>query len=421
MRRYCVVTVLFLQSLFLQKGAVLAQQSPFVDQLLKNRYSLSVQEQSFSGIGAQPLKELLDGAQFVMVGEDHGTAEIPRFVSALCYTLAPQGFRTFAVESGPLVTPLLRQSSDSADHIARMADFEKKYPDSTAFFNLQQENDLITQCNKAFSPNGNFLLWGLDQELMGASGFILERILETHPGINAKAAIQDALKKEAEFHAKAATTGNPTDLYMLSATDEDVNHITGLLRSEGSVQAQSLWAQLLESRVIYQLNMTQGYDSNRRRALWMKTNFLRYYEQTSQAEKKAPKVLFKFGDWHVYKGFNPLYNNDLGNFVTELADGQHQKAANIIILGVQGPHLRFAGSGRPYRIDNSKMLDNPDYQFMKPLVDNLATDGWTVFDLRGLRKGFRSLGAVDASMERLIFGCDMLVLIPEVTASKQIQ
>jgi hypothetical protein len=41
--------------------------------------------------------------------------------------------------------------------------------------------------------------------------------------------------------------------------------------------------------------------------------------------------------------------------------------------------------------------------------------------LRGLRKGFHTLEPVDKEMERMIFGYDLLVLIPNATPSKEIQ
>jgi hypothetical protein len=55
------------------------------------------------------------------------------------------------------------------------------------------------------------------------------------------------------------------------------------------------------------------------------------------------------------------------------------------------------------------------------MFDNLEPEGWTMFDLRGLRKGFRSLEPVDKEMERMIFGYDLLVLIPNATPSKEIR
>jgi hypothetical protein len=55
------------------------------------------------------------------------------------------------------------------------------------------------------------------------------------------------------------------------------------------------------------------------------------------------------------------------------------------------------------------------------MFDNLLGQGYTMFDLRGLRKNYASLGTVDREMERMIYGYDFLVLIPTPTPSKAIQ
>ena len=166
-----------------------------------------------------------------------------------------------------------------------------------------------------------------------------------------------------------------------------------------------------------------GFDCNRERALLMKSSFVGDYRQATQADGAPPKVLFKFGAWHMYKGINPLRNNDMGNFVTELADGQGNKSLHILILGVKGAQLRFAGIGKPYQPMEFNLAQDQDsdFLFLKPMFDNLESIGWTMFDLRGLRKGFRSLEPVDKEMERMIFGYDLLVLIPNATPSTQIR
>jgi hypothetical protein len=94
-----------------------------------------------------------------------------------------------------------------------------------------------------------------------------------------------------------------------------------------------------------------------------------------------------------------------------------------MILGVKGSQLRFAGIGRPYQAGDFNLAEDKDsdFLFLKPMFDNLETTDWTMFDLRGLRQGFRSLEPVDKEMERLIFGYDLLILIPNATSSKQIQ
>jgi hypothetical protein len=54
--------------------------------------------------------------------------------------------------------------------------------------------------------------------------------------------------------------------------------------------------------------------------------------------------------------------------------------------------------------------------FLAPLYAEANPGGWTVFDLRPLRSKFASFDHADRDLERLIFGYDMLVLVPAVTA-----
>lgn len=404
-------------------GFLHAQENKFTERLLQNRYQLAVQDGRMSGSGAPVMQNAISGAQFVMIGEDHGIAQIPQFVGAVCDLVGPEGFHTMAVESGPLAAAELQQWVTRDEGRARLMEFEKKFPESIAFYDFQEEYDLLSHCAHS-ARGGPFRLFGLDQELMGSSGLILTRILETHPGKDATAEAQRLLRKNDEAHATAVKSGSPGDIYMMTASDADLNGLRDLLRKEGNATAQELIDALIESREIYQKNMSgSGYDSNRQRALLMKKTFVGNYAEATKSEGKAPKVLFKFGGWHMYKGINPLHNNDMGNFITELADGQQKRSIHILILGVKGSQLRFAGIGHPYQPAELNLAEDKDsdFLFLKPMFDNLQTEGWTMFDLRGLRKGFHSLEPVDKEMERLIFGYDLVVLVPTPTPSKQIQ
>ena len=317
----------------------------------------------------------------------------------------------------------MEQWASDKDGRAHLVAFEKKFPDSIAFYNFQEEFDLLSGCAHS-ATGGKFQLWGLNQELMGASGLLLTRILETHPGKEAAVTAQELLQKNDGAYAKASKSGNPGDVYMMSASDDDLNKLNDLLKTQGNAAAQSLMAALIESRQIYQKNMSgAGADSNRQRALLMKRTFIADYQRAERAEGHAPKVFFKFGAFHMGKGFNLLHNNDIGNLVTELADSHGTKSLHIVMLGVKGSQLHFAGIGQPYQASDFSLAadKDSDFLFLKPMFDNLEGDGWTMFDLRGLRKGFRSLGPVDKELERMIFGYDLLVLIPEARASQQVR
>jgi hypothetical protein len=400
-----------------------AQENKFTERLLQNRYQIAVQEGRLSGTGVGVLQNALTGAQFVLIGEDHGISQIPQFAGAVCDLLGPQGFHTMAVETGPLAADELQQWIATDSSRESLIAFEKKFPETIAFYNYQEEYDLLTHCVRA-AQGREFRLWGLDQELMGASGLILTRILETHPGKQAADEAQRLLQKNDDSHAVAVKSGSPGDIFMMTASDDELNKLRDLLQTEGNATSQALIEALIKSRDIYQKNMNgSGYESNRERALLMKSNFVSDYKQATQADGAPPKVLFKFGAWHMYKGINPLLNNDMGNFVTEFADSQGTTSLHIAILGVKGSQLRFAGIGRPAQPADFNLAEDKDsdFLFLKPMFDNLENEGWTMFDLRGLRKGFHTLEPVDKEMERMIFGYDLLVLIPNATPSKEIQ
>ena len=399
-----------------------AQQEKFVERLLQNRYQLTLEAGKLSGPAMPILQSALFEAQFVLIGEDHGISQIPQFSGAICELLGPQGFHTMAVEVGPLAAAEIQPWTLRDDGAKQLVEFEKKYPETIAFYNFHEEYELLSRCARA-AKAGKFRLWGLDQELMGASELILTRILETHPGRLAADQTKRLVQKSEEAHATALKSGNPGDTFMMTSSEEDLTRLRELLRKDGNTAGEALISELIESRDIYLKNMTAGYESNRERALLMKTTFEQAYSSATQEEGKPPKVLLKLGGDHTYKGFNPLRNNDIGNFLAEMADGQGAKSLHILILGVKGSQLRFAGIGRPFQPGDFNLAEDKDsdFLFLKPMFENLASDGWTMFDLRGMRLGFRSFGPVDKELERLIFGNDLLVLIPQATPSRQIQ
>jgi hypothetical protein len=403
-------------------GSLPAQtsQSDFADRLSKNRYQLAVENGRLTGDGVPVLKSALEDAQFVMVGEDHGIAQIPPFYAGLCDTLGPAGFHIMAIETGPLAAAELEKWVRQADGWKQLAAFERQYPESIAFYNWSEEYDLLSHC-AGTATGGPFHIWGLDQELMGSPRLLLTRILEQHPGPDAAREGQRLLKKNDDAHAAAVKSGSPGDMFMFAASEQELRHFRDLLRREGNAVSRSLIDALIESREIYQKNMNgSGFDSNRQRALLMKHTFFSDYRGAEQPDTKAPKVMFKFGAWHMFKGINPLHNSDLGNFVTELADGQGTRSVHIMILAVQGTQLRFAGIGRPFHPTPFNLAEDKDSDFLylKPMFAAVQGDGMTMFDLRALRKGFSSLGTIDKEVERLIFGYDLLVLVPKATPSR---
>jgi hypothetical protein len=58
---------------------------------------------------------------------------------------------------------------------------------------------------------------------------------------------------------------------------------------------------------------------------------------------------------------------------------------------------------------------------MQPIFGNLLPSDWTLFDLRPLRPEWNALGVRDPELATLVFGYDILVMVPEVTPTTEIR
>jgi hypothetical protein len=400
-----------------------AQNAEFTEALKKNRGAISVQDGKLAGPSAEVLRTAIAEAQFVALGEDHGIRQIPEFAGALCAELAPHGFHHMGLEIGPYVAPELEKMARSAEGAKQLAEFEKKYPETLAFYNWQEEFAMLQKCESVASP-GHMTIWGLDQEFMGATGFLADKILATNPGPDAKAAVETLMKENDEARAAAAKSGNPGDLFMMTAKQEELDHLRDLLKKQGKAEAQKLFDAFLVSREIYQKNMSGDYyKSNRQRALMMKKNFSEPFAASSQSNGVLPKVFFKVGAYHMFRGINPLHSSELGNLIGEAAEANQFKSAHILIAGVKGEQLHFVGIGKPAEAAPLDLAGDKEssFLFFKPLFEAQIENSWTLYDLRALRDSFSKYGKMDPELERAIFGYDFVVLIPDPKAAHVVQ
>ncbi len=365
------------------------------------------------------LSQAVTEARYVLIGEDHLTREVPRFTSAVCDLMAKQGLLALAMEVGPLAAQFVTGTLSQPDRLARMATLQKRYPSSVAFVDFAKENDLVEHASKA-AGGSSFQFWGLDQEFFGAGGWLLDEVLATKPGPQATAALQRLQTQEQQAAAQAQKTGDPGKLFLFVAKDAELAGAAALLQKEGSPAANTLFHELVVSHEIYLKNSQGDQEANAQRARLLKEHLHQRLEAAAVAGQKG-KVLVKFGALHLYKGFNPLSQRDLGNYVAEVADGQGTRSLHIAVFGAKGTHIGFAGYGRSPATEPFVLADVEDFRWLKPMLDGqVQTPGaWTLYDLRRLR--FQGLGsAMNADIKSLIYGYDLLVIIPELTPGEAI-
>jgi hypothetical protein len=389
-----------------------AKNEDFSARLGQVRTTFRLNEDGFQGPGAPLLADGIKSAHYVLIGEDHLSREIPRFAAAVCHLMAPGGLDAFAVEIGPEAAKVVNANLRRPDRARRIASFLAGHPDAFAFQNGEDESDMAANCAKVAGPQ--FRIWGLDQEFFGASGYMLAEMLAANPGPHARAAIEQLAGLDASSTKAAFASGSPGDLFLYKVTDQEMAKAEVAIARDGGASASALFHALGETRAIYLLQQSSGYNSNRRRSLLMKHTLVKYFAGTN----KPARVLFKFGDVHIAKGVNSLRQLDVGNFVSERADGEGATSLHVAVYGAKGIHALYNGVGRQVRHEPFVLTDDPDYAWLKDGI-NLSTEGaqrdWVLLDLRPLRA--RPPADMPATWRSKVQEYDLVAIAPDLTPS----
>lgn len=363
------------------------------------------------------LAKAVADARFVLVGESHFSRETPQLAAAICKAMRPDAY---AIEAAPSAAAYVRTILQSPDRKAVMESRERAHPANMAFLNDEQENDLAAKCVAAGGAK-QVALWGLDQEFLGAAPVLLQQMEQEPNGPKAEAAIRLALVEDKQAETKARATGDFMQLFLVSASDAEMSALQKAVALDGTQKSQDVLQELMESRRIYRLNAAGSPDSNSERAGLLKRHFLEDYRRLQESHP-APRVLLKFGDNHMWKGFNDLHQLDLGDYVAELASVEQTASLHIQVIAAKGTLASLGGYARPTKTESFVLKDVPEYAWLTPVVDLLPNGSdqsvGTVLDLRKLR--FRKL-ALPAEWQHLVYGYDLLVVLPEFTPANLYQ
>ncbi|PHV50969.1 hypothetical protein CSQ91_07460 [Janthinobacterium sp. BJB301] len=389
------------------------------DRLAALRTTIAIDHGKMVGSGAAPLINAGLESQFVLIGEDHGIAEIANFSAAYFEALAGQGFTTLIVENGPAVAGALEKALKSNTGVAGIAAFNQAYPVATAFYKWQAEAQFLTRIAKAAGPS--FQLVGMDQELMGASKYLLDQMAEQPLNPLAKAKIEAFRKLESDNYRRASESGDPRELFMVKVQEEELFALQKLLTAPEEMPALAMLNSLIESRSIYTKNMTpgQGYGSNTQRARLMKQ-----YVASHLTHAPAQRMLLKAGAVHVFRGYNPLGagSREIGNYLAEYAEGRGQKSLHVLVLALKGQQAQFAGIGRGSASTEIEKVDSKSS--MAGVLPFFAAakehKEWSLFDVRPLLGSAKTLANGDSSVQGMIQGYDFVLVIPEGNATSDL-
>jgi len=368
-------------------------------------YAIAFDGTTLSGPGADWLIEEGAKAHFFMLGEQHATADIAHFATAMWHALGAHGYRHAAVEVGPWSTGqlevLLRQGPDALERWTR-AEPGRGFTFPFFFFTEEAAFGYAVVEQAGRTRNA---LWGLDQEFIAAGDLLLGMLAAWADTPEAKAAV-----------AEAAANAKANPMFLGRGDEVDWKQLTDAFATSRSPDAKRLLDEIAMSRRIYAPFTGRGgsvYLANEERERYMKDNFLQQFARAENAEDAPPRVFLKFGANHVAYGHSPTHVLTLGTFVHEYGQSRG--------LGTFNVHVDcHGGEGRDPRSGEASACESyflgPDSALRKFLRD----DAVTLIDLRALRANGRIWKDLDDKSRDLILSYDAYVALPNVKPATSI-
>ncbi|MEM8918472.1 MAG: hypothetical protein AAGE37_06375 [Pseudomonadota bacterium] len=288
------------------------------------------------GPGAQILETDMANAQFVALGEDHGYADAPMLARGLAAEMRKTGRVYHVAEIGPHSERVVKQALATGG-VGRLADVLNGKPLALPFLGHREDAELAQDFVR---DDGWVDLWGVDQEFIGSTLLLLDRLIELAPNEDARGMVGDLLEKD----RTAMVSGDQGALLMLSGTPDQFNDLRAGF--PGNTEAQAIIASLAESAVIYQYNSTKRYfDNNYERIELIKKQFLAEYHA---ADEEAPRVMLKMGAFHLGRGTTPTRMFDLGSVLPGLAAANRKTSLHIVYGALSGEQLVMGPAAEGY-------------------------------------------------------------------------
>lgn len=368
----------------------------------QHRRPLQFDGRRFSGAGWDHLATEAGGARTVLLGEDHGVAEIPVLAGQLFESLRPTGFSQVGIE----ISPPLARETDRLLRRGGVGALKAWFGRSrgVAFYTMAEEAAFLARVQAA-APGPAPVLFGLDYEV-GGDRFIIDRLGAMAPG-SSKAAWSALSRASAASWAEFDRTRNPGAVFTFSGDPELVRAVRRSWPAP-SAEAVELMDALEETLAINRLQTTgEHWAAQDRRAAYNRANFARWRTANMQGGR-APKALLKFGASHMMRGRNTDGVHDIGSLAAEAAVLDGGRSFHLLVVPVSGEQAVFDPSAWRYKPAKAEMV-------LAPLV-GVAPGGHAVLDLRPLRPLAGSV-APNARLAQFIHGFDAAVFLTNTTAS----
>jgi hypothetical protein len=382
----------FLTSFFVLSLAFTSAQDTLLLRLAKeNMQTMTLENGGFSGKGWEALSVKAKESANVLIGEDHFTVEIPKFIEAI--GLASK-YDNFYIEIDPYSTAIMEETFTWSEE--KRAEFYKKYGRIYSFYALREEYALLEKMVKS-----GMNLLGSDQIVMFSDRLIFQDLAQKTKNPKAKSIYEKVSEKSKTYLQKFLTDPQNPMYFMTPLFGEDLSELNDL---DLSPEEDDILEKMRISVDIYKKQ------SHRIRVQLMKHHFMHDY-----AKWNGKRNLFKYGANHMARGESFLTVTDIGNLVANISEANYQESFHIMVLGESGMQATAFETFPASPVDPNGFY----LKHLQPFFELTEGSDWAVFDLVPLRKALErgELTLDNQNLIRTIKGFDALVLIPEVTAA----
>lgn len=361
-----------------------------------------------AGPAGEQLAARVREARFVLLGEEHGVAEVPRLAEALWRAGRGQGDRHLAIEVGEQMAveleAALRADTTGEAYRRFTADHRPGAP-----FYFWREDAALLRAVIASTPGRRGVLWGLDYDIM-ADRHLLTRLRKLAPDPEARRLVDSAVAVVDSAFARALREQNPGLFYMFGGSPALFGRLREGFHPAACSEADRILGLMEETLAINQLFVAgRGYESNLRRSSLLKRQLLRMYDSTRAANGRPPRVMFKFGAAHLIRGLNPSDQFDLGTMVPDLAEADGGVTMSLYVIGGAGTHHAQIDPRVLRSVDAPVEADESEWARAFAAAADPAR--WTVFDLRALRPKIQRVGALPPGFSQVLYGVDLVVVL----------
>jgi hypothetical protein len=399
-------------------SVALAQDSALTRLLLENRRVVQLDNGRLAGPGGRMLVEEGLRARFLLMGEEHGVAEIPEVLQALLSELRPGGYNTFAIEVSPLQGRRLDSMARRPGVDAALDSLLSSWFTAIPFYTLASERKLLASAMSAQGSAPPMRIWGLDYEVSADRYYLQE--LERLASPAAQPAVRRARELADSGFALLRTQGNPSRLFAWTAPDSVFQDLRKALGSEAPARAVEIIDLLERTARINRLFLTgRGYESNLDRSAWLRQNFIRSLG-AAEREGVTPRVLFKFGGSHVMRGWNYTHTLDVGTAAAVVAESHGERSYHVLMVGGPGTkNTRMNITKAQYEPIGTAEIDGLSLAWLRPA---LPETGWVVFDLRAVRPAYlaRRSQTLTPVQDRFLHAYDAIVVLIGSTPGRAI-